>query len=345
MTLREAIITVLREAQKPLHTSEITKRVLEQKLWETSGKTPEATVSAYLSTEIKKKSGFASFVKDAPNTYGINDKVDVTSIPEALSTSPSRKKEKSSLTKSFTESAIMVLEKLGKKQPMHYRDITETALKNDWLKTEGKTPEATMYAQILTEVKRYQARGAIPRFTLHGKGMVGLTKWEQHGLLSDFEQHNKKVREKFLSSLLALNPYEFEKLIAEQLLPALGFETVEITKQSNDGGIDVRGTMTVGETIKVKMAVQVKRWKPSNKVQAPIVQQIRGSLGAHEQGLIITTSDFSPGARAEATKPDRNNISLMNGDELAAALMEHEIGIKKTMLTLFELDDTQKGIQ
>jgi restriction system protein len=35
-------------------------------------------------------------------------------------------------------------------------------------------------------------------------------------------------------------------------------------------------------------------------VQAPVVQQVRGSLGAHEQGLIITTSDFSTGARSEA---------------------------------------------
>jgi hypothetical protein len=29
---------------------------------------------------------------------------------------------------------------------------------------------------------------------------------------------------------------------------------------------------------------------------APVVQLVRGSLGAHEQGLIITTSDFSAGA-------------------------------------------------
>jgi len=36
------------------------------------------------------------------------------------------------------------------------------------------------------------------------------------------------------------------------------------------------------------MAGQVKRWK--RNVQAPMVRQVRGSLGTHEQGLIITTS-------------------------------------------------------
>ena len=41
------------------------------------------------------------------------------------------------------------------------------------------------------------------------------------------------------------------------------------------------------------MAVQVKRWK--NNVQAPTVQQVRGALGAREQGLIIATSNFSSG--------------------------------------------------
>jgi restriction system protein len=33
------------------------------------------------------------------------------------------------------------------------------------------------------------------------------------------------------------------------------------------------------------MAVQVKRWRRS--VQAPIVQQVRSSLGAHKQGWLV----------------------------------------------------------
>src|SRR5687768_5659349 len=96
-----------------------------------------------------------------------------------------------------------------------------------------------------------------------------------------------------------MTPTQFESLVA-RLLTSLGFEGVAVTSRSGDGGIDVRGTLVVGDVIRTRMAVQVKRWK--GNVQAPTVQQVRGSLGTHEQGLIITTSDFSSGARDEAKR-------------------------------------------
>ena len=68
-----------------------------------------------------------------------------------------------------------------------------------------------------------------------------------------------------------------------------------------------QGVPVVGEVIRTKMAVQVKKWGKQN-VQAPHVQQVRGSLVAHEQGLIITTSDFSKGAREEATRADASRL-------------------------------------
>ena len=77
-------------------------------------------------------------------------------------------------------------------------------------------------------------------------------------------------------------------------------------------------------------------------MQAPVVQQLRGSLGAHEQGLIITTSDFSSGAKAEADRPDAAPVALMNGEQLAALLAKHEIGARSeshNLLTLDENDD------
>ena len=56
---------------------------------------------------------------------------------------------------------------------MHYRDITVQALDEGWLVTEGKTPEATMYAQVVSEIKRQQKRGEQPRFVQHGRGYFG----------------------------------------------------------------------------------------------------------------------------------------------------------------------------
>ena len=43
MKLIDAIIKILAEAQAPLHIQEITKRLLNDGLWQTSGKTPADT--------------------------------------------------------------------------------------------------------------------------------------------------------------------------------------------------------------------------------------------------------------------------------------------------------------
>ena len=135
-----------------------------------------------------------------------------------------------------------------------------------------------------------------------------------------------------------MKPGEFEELIS-QLLAEMGFEMVEVTKLSGDGGIDVRGTLVVGDVVRIKMAVQVKKWKLKNNIQAPVVQQVRGSLGAHEQGLIITTSDFSTGAVKEAAQADKTPIALMNGEQLVLLLMEHGIGVHRSTPDLFEIDE------
>lgn len=221
---------------------------------------------------------------------------------------------------------------------MHYKEITEKALQKGWLVTGGKTPEATMYAQVITEIKRLQKRGERPRFVQHGRGYVGLSQWMGRGLAFQIEQHNHQVRKVLRERLLAMKPGEFEELIS-QLLAEMGFEMVEVTKLSGDGGIDVRGTLVVGDVVRIKMAVQVKKWKLKNNIQAPVVQQVRGSLGAHEQGLIITTSDFSPGAVKEAAQADKTPIALMNGEQLVMLLMEHGIGVHRSTPDLFEINE------
>jgi len=44
MTALEAALGILGKAKKPLHYREITKRILEEELWQTKGKTPAATI-------------------------------------------------------------------------------------------------------------------------------------------------------------------------------------------------------------------------------------------------------------------------------------------------------------
>ena len=237
---------------------------------------------------------------------------------------------------SFTDAAEAVLEKHGHKQPMHYRAITEKVLELGLVNTKGLTPEATLYAQVLTETKRRTRRGDPARFIMHGKGLIGLARWTTGGLAFQIEQHNDEVRKQLHAQLFTMPSAEFEALVV-RLLVALGFDDVTLTPASGDGGIDVRGTLVVGDVIRTRMAVQVKRWK--RNVQAPTVQQVRGSLGTHEQGLIVTTSDFSKGACTEAERPNAVPVALMNGDQLIRLLVENDIGVHRTSYDLIELGE------
>ena len=340
MVLLEAIKEVLTSAHRPLHVAVIAEKVISGGLWKSSGKTPEKTVSSTLYTDIKKKGEASAFVQVSHQTFALRNssaKSNVApSVPAAVE--ETAKPSSANADLSFTDCAQKVLEEFGDGKPMHYKEITEKALQKGWLVTRGKTPESTMYTQVITQIKRQQKRGERPRFYLRGRGYIGLSQWMRCGLAFQIEEHNHKVRKDLHERLLAMKPGEFERLIS-QLLAEMGFEMVGVTKLSHDSGIDVRGTLVVGDVVRIKMALQVKRWKLKNNIQSPVVQQVRGSLGAHEQGLIITTSDFSLGAIKEAAQSDKTPISLMNGEQLVMLLMEHGIGVHRSTPDLFEINE------
>lgn len=313
MKVLDAAEIVLRESGTPLHIRDITERILSGKLWKTSGKTPEATVGARLYYDIKKNGDSSPFVRHAPKVFGLRDRKNY----------------------SFIESARKVLEKFGGKQPMHYREITEKAIEEGWLiVNKNRTPESSMYSQLIREIRRSELRGEQSRFVKHGSGMFSLSKWMGHGLAIEIEKHNKKVRKELQKRLLDMKWDAFEKLVA-RFLTEIGFE-IEVTARI-DGGIDVRGTLVVGYVVRIQLAVQVKKWK--RNVQAPIVNQVRGSLGVHEQGLIITTGGFSKGAREAAVRQNAVPVALMDGEQLVALLVDNEIGIKRRRHYLIELDE------
>lgn len=328
MSVLNAVEKVLNKANEPLHYQEITDRILKDGLWSTESSTPWNTVSASLSMDMNAKGDKSRFIKVARGIYGLRNKQykkPEDSIPDATDTIAEKL--------SFADATELILEETDKKEPMHYREITKRILEQKLITTASQSPETTLYASIMQENKRFEKVGEIPRFVLHGKGLIGLTKWIAKGVEGEIQKRNDKVREELLTRIRKIKPDEFEKLISI-LLVRMGFEEVETTVYSGDGGIDVRGTLVVGDVIRTRMAVQVKRWVQN--IQAPIVQQLRGSLSTHEQGLIITTSDFTTGAKTEANRSDAIPIGLMDGKQLTRLLIEHEVGIRRKPTEIFE---------
>jgi restriction system protein len=341
MKMLDAVEQVLTEAGAPLHYEAITKQVLEKGLWTAAGKTPEATVNARLAVDIKTNRKKSRFQRTDKGMFALR----AWGLPEYKGKKHKDDGEaKANVqpgTMSFTKAAAYVLEKVGNKKPLHYRDITTKVMELGLVVTASKAPEATLAAQIVMEIQRRKKQGVQPRFVKYPKGYIGLAKWMATGLAMQIQQHNQGVRKKLLEQISTMPPDEFEQLIGK-LLVKIGVEDVVVTSYTNDKGIDVRGTLVTADVIRTRMAVQVKRWQAN--VQSPVVQQVRGSLGAHEQGLIITTSDFAKGAVEEANRADATPVALMNGQQLVKLLVENDIGIRRTPADLIELGEDEDEV-
>ncbi len=167
-------VEVLSNAVSPMTPQEIwdagVKRGLDKKL-ATTGKTPWQTLAARLYVGAKKANlyGVVS-IGDKPKRFLINKGKDLdvlplfSSVTAAQSTASIKTKEKIDSHHSFTEAAQIVLEKFGGRKPLHYIKITEIALREGYVVSNSKHPEATMYAQIIQENQRKRKRGEEVRF-------------------------------------------------------------------------------------------------------------------------------------------------------------------------------------
>jgi hypothetical protein len=73
-TFKNIAYQVLQEANKPLHSNEITKIAIEQGLLRTTGKTPEATMNAQLITDVNNNAE-SRFIKFAPSMFALNGSI------------------------------------------------------------------------------------------------------------------------------------------------------------------------------------------------------------------------------------------------------------------------------
>ena len=67
----DAAYEVLREADGPMHVSEITRRILDRGLWKTAGRTPERTVQARIGEEINHRGADSRFTREGKGIFGL----------------------------------------------------------------------------------------------------------------------------------------------------------------------------------------------------------------------------------------------------------------------------------
>ncbi len=141
--------------------------------------------------------------------------------------------------------------------------------------------------------------------------------------------------------LAQMDPYQFEVLVKD-LLDAMDYDNVTVTKQSGDKGVDVVADFEFGIT-QVREVVQVKR--QTGSITRPVLDQLRGALPYHQaiRGTIITLGTFAKGCKEAALYPGAAPITLIDGNKLIELMIKHEVGVKKQSHTVYELDVDQLG--
>lgn len=179
MTFAEAAYQVLKQAGKPLSANEITSIALEKGMISTVGKTPFATMGARLYVDIKRKGDESKFVKANRGKFALKEWSEFP-IVGTSGFWPS----------TFKDAAYKVL--FTEKRPLRIEDITDIALKRGLLRTAGKTPTATMGAQLYTDIKTRKENSV---FAQLGKNRFGLKEWGLEVIVDEIEKaEGEKVK-------------------------------------------------------------------------------------------------------------------------------------------------------
>lgn len=132
-----------------------------------------------------------------------------------------------------------------------------------------------------------------------------------------------------LEQIHSLSPKFFEQLVVDLML-AMGYggsqkDAGQATQYTNDGGVD--GIIKEDKLGLDSIYLQAKRYR-DNTVGRPDIQAFAGALDMHRarKGVFITTASFSKDAR-EFVSMIEKRLVLIDGRELAALMIEHNVGV------------------
>lgn len=153
----------------------------------------------------------------------------------------------------------------------------------------------------------------------------------------------RALAKQLVDRILAAPPAFFESLIVE-LLVAMGYGgsregAGRALGKSGDGGVD--GVIDQDALGLDRVYVQAKRYKFDIPVEVKDVRAFSGSLGEFKasKGVFVTTSYFTKPAY-EFAERHPHRLVLLNGDDLAALMIRHNIGVRtEDTLHLKKIDE------
>lgn len=149
--------------------------------------------------------------------------------------------------------------------------------------------------------------------------------------------NQEEIRARLIAELKDLSPRAFEHFCRE-FLAHLGYRNVEVTRKSQDGGIDGFGDFRFG-AISIRSAFQAKRWSET-VVGRPEIDRFRGAIqGEFDHGVYLSTSRFSKDAKQASYKHGAITILLLDGPAIADLLLERGLGVRRLPVFIYDIDD------
>ena len=147
-----------------------------------------------------------------------------------------------------------------------------------------------------------------------------------------YEQIANALAADLLSRLREAEPAFFEGVIVDLLLKmgyGYGSAAGNVLGQSGDDGVD--GVINLDPLGVDQVYVQAKRYQAGSPIGSGAIRDFYGALGLKDvtKGIFVTTSSFSPNARATAEKLGAR-IVLIAGPPLARLMVAHEVGCRVT---------------
>jgi restriction system protein len=213
MTFMQAAIAVLRHEDRPLSVAEITRHALEAGLIDTMGKTPRQTMASIITASLRREYEgieISPFKRVERGRYTLRTEDDP--LPENVIENAIFRQQGEYLT--YKDAAYEVLKSEGR--AMSYAEITQIALELGLINPQGMTPEASLSAQLYTDI---QENGLSSPFRREGPGMFGLAEWESEvdTISRMAEKQRQEVKRQLKNILLNIDPYAFEHLIGRLL--------------------------------------------------------------------------------------------------------------------------------
>lgn len=128
-------------------------------------------------------------------------------------------------------------------------------------------------------------------------------------------------------TLSGLSSGAFERLCKHLLRKMVGFEDVENTQTTRDGGYDGSGRMLLNDLISVNVIFECKLH--NNPVGVPTVRSLLGAMeNKADYAMLFTNNLFTKEAKELAKPSSGKHIELIDGERLADLLEEHGLGIE-----------------